>query len=72
MKTNHQRNYVDPGSFRWRFDLAGSNDFTNGHRGHARAVHGAKKRVRVLSRLTNKELTRRELKDYAESSRMED
>jgi hypothetical protein len=61
MKTNHQRNFKDPGSFRWRFDVAGSNDFTNGKHGHSQAVHGAKKRWRVLKRLENKEIARKEL-----------
>jgi len=50
MKTNHQRRFVDTRS---RFDCmagkAGSdrtfigNDFTNGHRGHAKAKAGLKK-----------------------------
>lgn len=69
MKTNHQRNYKDEGSFRDRScttlvsKLTGKeayigNDFTDGHRGHAKAVRGAKKFIRSRDRLYHKKLTR--------------
>ncbi len=63
VKTNHRRGFIDPGSFRDRSckRVAGSkisgaaagisNDFTNGHRGQAKAKRGAKKFVRVMDRL---------------------
>lgn len=66
MKTNHQRGFSDPGSFRDRSceviatsKLSGKmaaigNDFTNGHRGHAKAVRGAKKFIRSRDRIANK------------------
>jgi|WetSurSiteA1Bulk_404760.scaffolds.fasta_scaffold101055_2 hypothetical protein len=61
MKINHQRNFKDKGSFRdrsmtqWSSRLSGAkawigNDFTNGHRGHAYAVHGAKAHIRHIDR----------------------
>lgn len=61
MKTNHRRGFVDPGSFRdrsmekWSSRVSGKgtaigNDFTKGHRGHARAVSGAKKYIRQSDR----------------------
>ncbi len=62
MKTNHQRGFIDSGSFRDRSmevftsKLTGQkayigNDFCKGHRGHSRAIHGAKKRMRSTDRL---------------------
>jgi len=73
MKTNHQRTFKDDGSFRSRScqviassRLTGrfaeiGNDFTNGHRGHAKAVRGAKKFVRSRDRIANKRLAREAL-----------
>lgn len=66
MKHNHRRGYIDPGSFRDRgcqviaaSKITGKvahigNDHTNGHRGHAKAVRGAKKYIRTRDRLANK------------------
>ncbi len=79
MKTNHRRGFTDPGSFRDRScqvvavsRVSGKsasipNDFTNGHRGHARVVRGAKKFVRASDRVFHKELTRRELIEFQKS-----
>jgi len=73
MKTNYQRGYTDPGSFRDRschvIAVSGvtgkyawiSNDFTNGHRGHAKAVRGAKKYIRSQDRFALKQLVRKAL-----------
>ena len=75
MKTNHRRDFIDSGSFRDRSSetvtrprIAGGkshknigNDFTNGHRGHARAVRGAKDFVRSRDRIANKGIAREEL-----------
>lgn len=70
MKTNHQRNYKDDGSFRDRLCRRGFSsrisgkstgigyEFTNGHRGQARAVAGAKKYIRTRDRLVNKKLAK--------------
>lgn len=66
MKTNHRRGFVDPGSFRdrscttFQSRISGvsasiGNDFTNGHSGHAKAVHGAKKFVRTRDRIAFKQ-----------------
>jgi hypothetical protein len=75
MKTNHRRGYVDPGSFRehscevimvskitGKFACIG-NDFTNGHRGHAKAVRGAKKYIRSRDRMANKQLAKAALEE---------
>ncbi len=45
----------------WSSKLSGKaasipNDFTNGHRGHARAVRGAKKFIRSRDRLVTKKI----------------
>lgn len=76
MKTNHQRGFKDPGSFRDRsceivarskllgIALCIGNDFTNGHRGHARHVRGAKKSIRTRERLLNKKILSEELESY--------
>jgi hypothetical protein len=74
MKTNHRRGFVDPGSFRDRScEKFGSskhgagkvtsigNDFTNGHRGHARAVRGAKTALRHADRRYHKKVTKTEM-----------
>jgi hypothetical protein len=37
------------------------NDFTSGHRGHAKAVRGAKKFVRSRDRIASKQLARKAL-----------
>jgi len=78
MKTNHQRGFVDQGSFRDRScqEIAVSrlsgrstrigNDFNKGHRGHARAVHGAKQAIRTSDRRFNRDLARKVLIDRAE------
>lgn len=69
MKTNHGREFKDHGSFRdrsmeaWSSKTSGAwarigNDFTNGHRGHARAVSGAKKHIRGADRRYSKAITR--------------
>lgn len=74
MKTNHQRRFVDPGSFRdramscWSSKESGAqahigNDFTKGKRGHARAVHGAKKYLRTKDRKYGKLITAKEVDD---------
>ncbi len=77
MKTNYQRGFRDDGSFRDRScqmiavsRLTGAhaaigNDFTNGHRGQARAKAGAKKYVRTRDRVFGKRLARRALRDMA-------
>jgi hypothetical protein len=70
MKTNHRRNFVDPGSFRdpsmrvltKKLKTKAvkakkiSNDFTNGHRGAAKSKNGAKKYLRIQERLEGKKL----------------
>ena len=74
MKTNHNRGFVDEGSFRdpsmmqavgkgqeATFCSKGiGNDFTNGHRGAARAKHGAKSYVRSQIRKEGKRICKRE------------
>lgn len=62
MKTNHQRDFVDPGSESeqgicqvWHSKTSGvyasvGNDFTNGKRGQARSMRGAKKFIRTRDR----------------------
>ena len=67
MKTNHQRGYKDTGSFRQ--DRGGmtsrvtgksaviGHDFTDGHRGQARATHGAKKYINSRDRVAHKRAT---------------
>lgn len=74
MKTNHQRNFKankQPRDQAMWFHSKKlltkavavyiSNDFTNGHRGMARAKSGAKKYLRIQERLEGKELIRREI-----------
>ncbi len=73
MKTNHRRSFKEPGSFRDRScqtiaqsrvsgkSVGIGNDFTNGHRGHAKAVRGAKKFVRTRDRIANKQVARKAL-----------
>lgn len=75
MKTNHRRDFRDPGSFRDRScqvvaqsrvsgkSASIGNDFTNGHRGHAKAIRGAKKFVRTQDRIANKRATRQALRE---------
>ena len=75
MKTNHRRGFVDPGSFRdrscetWTSKLCGAgasigNDFSNGHRGHARSVRGAKTHIRHSDRRFNRQLAAQALREY--------
>lgn len=78
MKTNHQRGFRDDGSFQDRScqavassGLTGKsasigNDFTNGHRGHAKAVRGAKKFIRSRDRIANKQIAREAVREKAD------
>lgn len=75
MKTNHQREFVDEGSFRdpsmtviskrLQEGMANAksigNDFCNGHHGAARAKAGAKKYCRVQERIEGKGIVNREI-----------
>lgn len=75
MKTNHRREFRDTGSFRDRSGqivaksrLTGKygyipNDFTNGHRGHAKAVSGAKKYVRSRDRQEGKRIVQKAMRE---------
>lgn len=75
MKTNHRRNFKDRGSFRDRScsiiaksRVSGKttyigNDFTKGHRGHAKAVRGAKKFIRTRDRIARNREVREALQE---------
>ncbi|HEY9785567.1 MAG TPA: hypothetical protein V6D17_09220 [Candidatus Obscuribacterales bacterium] len=75
MKTNHRRGFVantPRDQSMWgrskrlsehAVGVSIGNDFTDGHRGMARAKRGAKKRLRALERLDARRVIRQELEE---------